>query len=459
MVDSLLKERMARGGAYAQMTPGMPASPKTHAAPAARSTAALADRVRQQLLQTLDPKLLREKVDPKAAEQIRRQINHILDREAEDLTWTQKAALATEIANDLFGYGPIQELLDDPEVTEVMVNRWNDVWFEKNGRLEKSSVVFRDDEHVRTVIQKIVGPIGRRVDESSPMVDARLPDGSRVNAVIPPLAIDGACITVRKFGRRLTAEDLLRLGTLGESDLRFLEACVRGRVNILISGGTGSGKTTLLNVLSGFIPAGERIVTIEDSAELQLQQPHVVRLEARPPNMEGKGEVPIRALVRNALRMRPDRIVVGEVRGGEALDMLQAMNTGHEGSMTTLHANSAKDALSRLETMVLMAGEDLPLRAIREQIAAAVDLIVQVSRLRDGSRRVVSMVEVGGIDADGTVIVEDVAVFRETGVTGDKVEGRLEMRGVRPGFVEKLRWRGVVLDEGLFAKAGGGADG
>jgi pilus assembly protein CpaF len=331
-----------------------------------------------------------------------------------------------------------------------MVNGPRQVYIERSGKLELTNVVFQNDDHVMRIIDRIIAPIGRRVDESSPMVDARLTDGSRVNAIIPPLSLVGPVITVRKFSASpFTVDDLVRFGTATADMFDFLRACVEARLNIFVSGGTGSGKTTTLNVLSSFIPNDERIVTIEDAAELQLRQEHVVTLESRPPNIEGKGAIPIRELVRNALRMRPDRIIVGECRSGEALDMLQAMNTGHDGSMSTGHANSPRDMLSRLETMVLMAGVDLPLRAIREQVASAVDLIVQQSRLKDGTRKIVNITEVQGMEGD-TIVMQDVFVFEQTGVVEGKIQGRLKATGIRPKFVEKFEVMGIHLPAGLF---------
>lgn len=363
-------------------------------------------------------------------------------------TW---AALLEHLQAELVGYGPVEPLLEDDTITEVMVNGPNDVYIERGGKIVHAEVRFRDDEHVIRIIQRIVAPLGRRIDRHHPMVDARLPDGSRVNAIIPPCAIDGPSITIRKFGKKkFTAEDLIRFGSVTPEMIEFLKACVNSRLNIVVSGGTGSGKTTLLNVLSSFIPNDERIVTIEDSAELRLHQTHVVRLESVPGEEDGTGRVTIRDLVRNALRMRPDRIVVGECRGGEALDMLQAMNTGHDGSLTTVHANSPRDAIARLETLVLMAGMDLPVRAIRQQIASAVDLIVQQARLRDGSRKVVQITEVQGMEGD-TVIMQDVFVFHELGIGEDgKVIGVMRGTGIRPKFTPKLEAAGHKLGPEIF---------
>jgi pilus assembly protein CpaF len=369
------------------------------------------------------------------------------------LTIADRRQLLNEIASDVLGYGPIDPLLNDPEVTEVMVNGPYDIYVEQRGKITKTDVRFVDDVHLRRIIDKIVGQVGRRVDESTPMVDARLPDGSRVNAVIHPLAIGGPFLTIRKFSvDPYTEADLVRFGTFSQRTADFVRACVRGRLNILISGGTGSGKTTTLNVMSSYLPDDERIVTVEDAAELQLHQDHVLSLEARPANIEGKGQVTIRDLVRNCLRMRPDRIVVGEVRGGESLDMLQAMNTGHDGSLTTVHSNSPRDTLSRIETMVLMAGFDLPVRAIREQIASAVDLIVHVSRLKDGTRRVTHVTEVEGMEGD-IITLQDLFLFDfgagiEEG-TG-KYLGRLKATGIRPTFSEHLQDMGIRLPADLF---------
>ena len=356
-----------------------------------------------------------------------------------------------EIMDELTGFGPIQVLLDDPEVTEVMVNGPKKVYVEKAGKLTKSPVAFDDDEHVLRIIDRIILPLGRRVDADSPTVDARLPDGSRVNAVVRPVSIDGPSITIRKFKKdKLSIQQLIDFGSLTANMAEFVRACVIARLNIVISGGTGSGKTTLLNVLSGFIPEGERIVTIEDAAELQLQQDHVLRMETKVANVDGRGAVSIRDLVRNSLRMRPDRIVVGECRGGEALDMLQAMNTGHDGSLTTLHANTPRDALSRLETMVLMAGMDLPLKVVRQQISSAVDLIIQQSRLNDGARKVTAITEVVGMEGD-TVVLTDIFKFEQTGVgENNKVIGELRATGIRPIFTPRLEAAGFKLSGDVF---------
>lgn len=358
-----------------------------------------------------------------------------------------------ELIHDLTGFGPINPLLLDPEISEVMVNGPDQVYVERNGKIELSYVQFRDDEHVMHIIEKIVSPIGRRVDESSPMVDARLPDGSRVNVIIPPLSLVGPTITIRKFSKEpFTIDNLIEFGTISRDMATFLEACVKARLNIFVSGGTGSGKTTTLNVLSSFIPSDERIVTIEDAAELQLVQDHVVSLESRPPNIEGKGAITIRDLVRNSLRMRPERIVIGEVRGGEALDMLQAMNTGHDGSLATGHSNSPRDMISRLETMVLMGGIELPVKAIREQISGAVDLIIQQSRLKDGTRKITNITEVLGMEGD-VIVLQDIFSFRQIGVDEHgRIAGKMVPTGVRPKFYERLETSGIHIQASVFVE-------
>jgi pilus assembly protein CpaF len=406
-------------------------------------------RVQNRLINELDPKL-----DLTNQVEVRRQIEElfgkIADEEGLALTRAERVRMLEQITDEILGLGPLEPLLRDETITEVMVNGPQQVYIEREGRLELTNVTFQNDEHVMKIIQRIIAPIGRRVDESSPMVDARLADGSRVNAIIPPLSLVGPVVTIRKFSATpFTVEDLVRFGTATPEMFEFLEACVKARLNIFVSGGTGSGKTTMLNILSSFIPDDERIVTIEDAAELQLRQEHVVTLEARPPNIEGKGAIPIRELVRNALRMRPDRIVVGECRSAEALDMLQAMNTGHDGSMSTGHANSPRDMLSRLETMVLMAGMDLPLRAIREQIASAVDLIVHQNRLKDGSRKIVNITEVQGMEGD-VIVMQDIFVFEQTGVVEGKIQGKLRPTGIRPKFVEKFETTGIHLPPNVF---------
>jgi pilus assembly protein CpaF len=375
----------------------------------------------------------------------------VLAEGAHHLSQPDRQKVIKQVSDEIFGFGPINILINDPSVTEIMVNGPNHVYVEREGRIYPSDVNFRDDAHVMHTIDKIITPLGRRIDESSPMVDARLPDGSRVNAIIPPLAIKGPTITIRKFATDpYTTEDLINFGTMNKDIAQFLKACVHGRLNIIISGGTGTGKTTMLNVLSSFIPNTDRIVTIEDAAELQLKQDHVVSLESRPPNIEGRGQVTIRDLVINSLRMRPDRIVVGEARGGEALDMLQAMNTGHDGSISTVHANSARDALARLETMVLMAGMDLPMKAIREQIAAALDLVIQIQRYSDGTRKVMRISEVVGMEGD-TVTMQDIFVYKHSGLNEKGfVTGRHLPTGIVPKFIEKLQLAGENLPMKVF---------
>jgi pilus assembly protein CpaF len=367
------------------------------------------------------------------------------------LTFAERERMAREILDEIFGLGPLESLLKDPTISDILVNRFNQIYIERVGKLEKTTLTFKDDAHLRQIIDRIVSRVGRRIDESSPMVDARLPDGSRVNAIIPPLAIDGPCMSIRRFGRDpLTARDLVSNRSVTEPVLELLKRMVRARLNILISGGTGAGKTTFLNVLSGYIPETERVVTIEDAAELQLKQEHVVRLETRPPNIEGKGAVRQRQLVINSLRMRPDRIVVGEVRGEEALDMLQAMNTGHEGSLTTVHANTPRDALSRVETMVSMANLNIPDRAVRQQIASAIHAIVQIARLSDGTRKVVSVAEITGMEGE-IVSMQEIFVFERQGIAEDgSVKGQFRATGIRPKFSEKLAAAGYRLSATLF---------
>ncbi|ADU51321.1 type II secretion system protein E [Thermaerobacter marianensis DSM 12885] len=413
---------------------------------------ALKNRIQLRLIDEVDARVLVRPEGPTEEQRaaIRAKILGYLAEE-ESVSPLEREDLAETLMAEILGYGPIEPLLRDPEVSEIMINGRDQVYVERRGRLERVPVQFEDDRQILHLIEKIVAPLGRRIDEASPMVDARLPDGSRVNAIIPPLALRGPCLTIRKFSRDpLGIDDLIRLGTLSAKMAVFLEAAVRGRLNIIVSGGTGSGKTTTLNVLSSFIPPDERIITIEDAAELQLQQEHVVSLETRPPNIEGRGEVTIRQLVRNSLRMRPDRIVVGEVRSGEALDMLQAMNTGHDGSLTTAHANSPRDLLSRLETMVLMAGIDLPVRAIREQIASALDLIVHQSRFKDGTRKITHITEVQGMEGD-VIVLQDLFRFQVHGVdTGGRVRGEFVATGIRPRCQERLEAAGIELPPGLF---------
>lgn len=408
--------------------------------------------VHRALLDKLGPRLF----DPDTADleqQVRKTLQAVLVQQETPLTSADRTRIAQEIADEILGYGPLEPFLRDPEITEIMVNGPDQIYVEREGRLHPVAGHFTDDGHLRRTIEKIVARVGRRVDESSPMVDARLPDGSRVNAVIPPVAIDGSTLTIRKFSADpFTADDLITFGTMSRQVADFLAGCVRGRLNILVSGGTGSGKTTTLNVLSSSIPADERIITIEDAAELQLHQDHVLRMEYRPPNIEGRGEISIRDLVRNSLRMRPDRIVVGEVRDAAALDMLQAMNTGHDGSITTVHSNAPRDALLRLETMVLMAGFDLPVRAIREQISSAIDMIVHQARMRDGSRKITHITEVAGMEGD-VITLQDLFKFDFHAGVDDRgrQQGSLLATGLRPKFAERLADRGVALPPTLFA--------
>lgn len=390
--------------------------------------------------------------DPsKYKDDIQEIINESVQKESLNMTDKEKDKISKELLDEIIGFGPITNLLNDPDVTEVMVNGPNQVYIEKNGKLIMTDAKFKDDKHVYHVIKKIVAPIGRRIDESSPMVDARLPDGSRVNAIIPPLSLDGPSITIRKFSEDpFTVQDLLNFNTLTEDMAEFIRYCIKGKLNVIVSGGTGSGKTTTLNVLSSFISNEDRIVTIEDAAELKLSQDHVVRLETRPANIEGKGEVTIRDLVKNSLRMRPDRIIVGEVRGGEALDMLQAMNTGHDGSITTGHANSPRDILSRLETMVLMSGMELPVRAIRNQIASAIDIIIQQSRLEDGSRKITHITEVHGLEKD-TIVLQDIFGFKNQGLDSNgNVKGKHFYTKVLPKAVNLLAKKGIQVPMELF---------
>jgi len=376
--------------------------------------------------------------------------NQVLADEKLLYTKANKTRMLDWIFADIIGYGPLEPFLNDPDITEIMVNGSQNIFVERFGKIEYTNATFEDDVHLRRIIDRIVAPIGRRVDEASPMVDARLPNGSRVNATIPPLSLDGSLLTIRKFNpTAYDVQDLIANGTMSANLVSFLKGCVESRINIIVSGGTGSGKTTLLNAISAFIPKTERIITIEDIAELQLHKFHLLRLEKRPPNIEGKGEITIRQLVVNALRMRPDRIIVGEARSGEALDMLQAMNTGHDGSMTTVHSNSPRDTLRRVETMVLMAGMDLPLKAIREQVASSIELIIHMERLRDGSRKVVRVTEVQGMEGD-TIVMQDLFVYEQTGFNNGRVIGKLKPAGLRPHFMEKFSKAGVVIPENVF---------
>ncbi|HEU0026412.1 MAG TPA: CpaF family protein [Ktedonobacterales bacterium] len=411
-------------------------------------------KVQSALIAELDPK-----TDLSQTATVRRTIeelfNRILEQQSINLPRQDRQRLFEAISAEILGYGPIEPLLNDDSVTEIMVNGPRSVFVEQNGRIFRTDVRFRDDDHAMRVVERIVSPLGRRVDESQPFVDARLPDGSRVNIIIPPLSLIGPVVTIRKFSKRpLSPDDLIRLETATAATIDFLRACVEVRLNVIVSGGTGSGKTTLLNVLSGFIPGDQRIITIEDAAELQLRQEHVIPLESRPANIEGKGRITARDLVANALRMRPDRIVVGEVRGAEALDMLQAMNTGHDGSLTTLHSNSPRDTLRRIETMVLMAGMDLPLRAIREQVTSAINLIVHQERMRDGSRKVTHITEIVGMEGD-VITLQDLFVFEQAGYENGRVLGRLRPTGIRPSFIEEFELANIHLPPQMFGYGDG----
>jgi pilus assembly protein CpaF len=428
------------------------ARPATTTARGPDPFAELKNRIHMAVIGELGPQLFNASMDPNGLrDRVTTDIKTHLSQEA-GLSRDDRDGLAAEIADDILGHGPLERLLADDSITEIMVNGPFEVWVERQGRLYETTVRFTDESHLRRIINKIVAQIGRRIDEASPLVDARLPDGSRVNAVIPPLSLSGPIVTIRKFSKkRLDMNDLIKLSTLNTETVEFLQRCILAELNILISGGTGSGKTTLLNALSTAIPEADRIVTIEDAAELRLNQRHVLRLESRPKNIEGQGEVPIRTLVRNSLRMRPDRIIVGEVRGAEALDMLQAMNTGHDGSLSTIHANAPRDALSRIETMVLMTGYDLPVRAIRGQVASALDMIVHLERLEDGSRRVTAITEVQGMEAD-VITLQDLFEFKVERVTPDRVViGSLRGTGLRPTFLHKFEKRGVTLPVSLFS--------
>jgi len=413
------------------------------------SRSSLKDRIQQRLIAELDPGM-----DVSQGDEIRKTINEMFEnmllQEQIVITRSEKKRLFETIVAEILGYGPLEQFLNIEGITEIMVNGPKDIFIEREGKIIPVNAEFEDEEHLMRIIERIVAPLGRRIDEGQPMVDARLPDGSRVHAVIPPISLIGPVLTLRIFAKiPLTVQNLIEFGSITPEATEFLRAAVIGKINILISGGTGSGKTTTLNVISGFIPAGERIVTIETAAELQLRQDHVLTLEARPPNLEGRGEVTIRELVRNSLRMRPDRIIVGEVRGGEALDMLQAMNTGHDGSLTTLHANNPRDMLSRLETMVLMAGMELPHRAIREQIASAVDLVVHQDRMRDGTRKITSISEVQGMEGD-VITMSELYRFEQTGIEDGKVIGRLRPTGLRPKFMYKIQEAGIMLPPSVF---------
>jgi pilus assembly protein CpaF len=418
-------------------------------APARDAYLDLKNRIQDRLIAELDPTM-----DISHTDEVRRTIEEMYDtilaQESIILSRSERQRLFEQIVAEILGYGPIEPLLADETITEIMVNGAKNVYLERKGKIERVNASFESDEHLMRIIDRIVAPLGRRIDESSPYVDARLPDGSRVNAIIPPLSLIGPVLTIRKFARTpFTVENLIDFGTITPEAVEFLKACVIARLNVVVSGGTGSGKTTFLNVLSGFIPNDERIITVENAAELQLRQEHVVTLESRPPNIEGKGEVSIRDLVINCLRMRPDRIIVGECRGGEALDMLQAMNTGHDGSLTTIHSNSPRDTLARLETMTLMAGMDLPLRAIREQVASAINLIIHQERMKDGSRKVVNITEVQGMEGD-VIVMSDIYAFEQTGMEAGKVIGRLRPTGIRPKFIEQIEAANIHLPPSIF---------
>jgi pilus assembly protein CpaF len=413
------------------------------------------NQLQTKIINNLDPRL--DLADDKMVRStIQQMFDKFVDEDGLVITRVDRQRMLEQILDEILGFGPIQPLLNDDTITEVMVNGPFRTYVERKGKLQLSDVTFMSDDHVMRVIERIIAPIGRRVDESKPYEDARLPDGSRVNIIIPPLALNGPVVTIRKFPKyRITPEDYVKFGTATMQMMEFLRACVEARLNIFISGGTGSGKTTLLNIMSGYIPEDERIVTIEDAAELRLVQDHVVRLESRAANIEGKGAVTIMDLVKNSLRMRPERIVVGEIRGGEALSMLQAMNTGHDGSLSTGHANSPRDMISRLETMCLMAGVDLPARAIKEQIASALDVIVQISRLKDGSRKITNITEVQGMEGDA-VVLQDVFVFEQTAYIDGKVQGKLRPTGIRPKFSEKFEAAGIKLPQGVFGDMSAG---
>ena len=405
-------------------------------------------RIHKEVIELLNKRNLADnKVD-----QVRQVIDDVIEEIASDIGRPERSKIASELLNDVMGYGPLENLLNDPSISEIMVNGPFTIYVERSGKIELTPVTFRDMEHELNIIDRIVSPLGRHIDEASPMVDARLKDGSRVNVIIPPLSLVGPVITIRKFSKEpITAQDLLGFGSLSPKMIGFLEACVKGRLNIIVSGGTGSGKTTLLNVLSAFIPENERIVTIEDAAELQLRQRHVITLESRTANLEGKGQISIRELVRNALRMRPDRIIVGEVRSGETLDMLQAMNTGHDGSLTTAHANTPRDTLSRIETMVLMSGMDLPVRAIREQVSSAIDIIVQQSRMRDGSRKITNITEVLGMENE-IITLQDIFVCERDNLNdgSEKFKMRFKATGIRPHCIERLKNNNIFVNDDWF---------
>ncbi len=459
---SLLKRIEKLGQTPVVGAPGTPVPPTTPAnpeeirrrqmpAPPRDAYLELRARLQQRIVAELDPKLDLSKPD-----QVRRTIedlfNAFLNEEEVVLARAERMRLFEDILSEILGYGPLEKLLQDPTIDEVMVNGPNNIYIERRGKIEKTNLSFDTDAHVMRIIDRIVSPLGRRVDEGSPYVDARLPDGSRVNIIIPPLALVGPTITIRKFARvPFTIDELTKRGTFTAEFVTFMKACVEAKLNIIISGGTGSGKTTTLNIFSSFIPGDERVITIENAAELQLRQEHVISLESRPSNIEGRGEVTMRDLVINSLRMRPDRIIVGEVRGGEALDMLQAMNTGHEGSMSTVHANSPRDSLHRLETMVLMAGVELPLKAIRQQISNALDVVIQIERMRDGTRKVTQVVEIQGMEGD-MIVTQEIFKFEYAGVQDGKILGKLKPTGIRPKFMEKVEASNIFLPPQIFGQ-------
>ena len=439
--------------------PGMPGASAAREAPPVAEDAhrvhalqQVKGRVHRKLLERLNLSNLDRLERQQVADAVRKVVQDLITQESVPLNFEERDAVVVQVLDEIFGLGPLEPLIKDPEVSDILVNTYKQVYIERHGRLERTEVMFQDDRHLLQVIDRIVSAVGRRIDDSSPMVDARLPDGSRVNAIIKPLALDGPHLSIRKFKRdALSGEDLLRTESLTEPMLALLKAIVKARLNVLISGGTGAGKTTLLNIMSSFIPVTERIVTIEDSAELQLKQPHVVRLETRPANIEGHGEVAQRLLLINSLRMRPDRIIMGECRGPEAIDMLQAMNTGHDGSLTTLHANTPRDALSRLETMISMASLELPERAMRQQIASAINVVIQVSRLSDGSRKLMQVSEIVGMEGD-IITMQDIFVYEREGVAeNEKVLGRFRATGIRPRFSDRLKTYGIDLSALLFS--------
>lgn len=436
-----------------------PSSPKGHNRSLKAASSEIGDelesewtrQIHEKLLNLLDLSLVVTMPERAARTQIRDAATRLLDGESAPLSASSRQRVIRGIENEVLGLGPLEALLEDPSISDILINRHDSVYVERYGRLEKTRLTFRDDAHLLNIIDRIVTGVGRRIDESSPMVDARLKDGSRVNAIIPPLALDGPCVSIRRFTReKLSTDDLIKIGSMTDAMAEILRAIVKGRLSVLVSGGTGSGKTTMLNILSGFISPKERVVTIEDSAELQLQQPHVIRLETRPANIEGKGEIGQRDLVKNSLRMRPDRIIIGEVRGGEALDMLQAMNTGHEGSLATLHANTPRDALGRLENMISMAGLQLPMHAMRSQIASAIDVVLQLERMEDGTRRITSIQEIQGMEGD-IITMSEIFCFRRQGLDDDgNVIGQYTATGLVPKFADQLTQRGLMVDVDIF---------